>query len=121
MNLNQANFVYRLGNWEYDYLYRSSPLSAAYGALKFGPWMLELKQRFLSKIPQGGSTASNKVKYAHNVGPHSILLLIRVVDVRVQRLDRSPMTARFRRCSHSCRSKGWSGRGCEYLFARSAA
>ncbi|KAF8664201.1 hypothetical protein AX16_000764 [Volvariella volvacea WC 439] len=57
-----ANTVYRLGNWECGYLFRGAPLSASYGALRFGGWMLELKSHLVAKV-----NAGSRVKYAHNV------------------------------------------------------
>ncbi|TFK60936.1 phosphoglycerate mutase-like protein [Pluteus cervinus] len=64
---DDANTVYRIGNWEYNYIYRTAPQSAAYAALRFGGWMLELKARLLSKVAPHGKQPSNKIKYAHNV------------------------------------------------------
>jgi 2-phosphoxylose phosphatase len=51
---DQANEVYRLGNWEYSYLWRDSSKSAQYSALKFGGWVLELKTH-LQDIINGDS------------------------------------------------------------------
>ncbi|KAL1669871.1 histidine phosphatase superfamily [Schizophyllum commune] len=39
----EANEVYRLGNWEYSYLYRDAANSTLYSALKYGAWVLELR------------------------------------------------------------------------------
>lgn len=52
----QADTVYRLGNWEYSYLYRDAPASTAYSALRYGAWVLELKERM-----QARTTGRSKV------------------------------------------------------------
>jgi len=46
----QADTVYRLGNWEYSYLYRDAPASTMYSALKYGAWVLELKDHLQSSV-----------------------------------------------------------------------
>ena len=46
----QADTVYRLGNWEYSYLYRDAPASTAYSALKYGAWVLELKEHMQASV-----------------------------------------------------------------------
>jgi len=48
--LQQANTVYRLGNYEYSLQWRDAPESAQYAALKYGAWMLELKGHLQDKI-----------------------------------------------------------------------
>ncbi|TRM58993.1 histidine phosphatase superfamily [Schizophyllum amplum] len=68
----EADTVYRLGNWEYSYLYRDATNSTLYSALKFGAWVLELKAH-LEEVAEGKSTT----KYYHNVahdGSISLLL-----------------------------------------------
>jgi acid phosphatase len=45
-----ADTVYRLGNWEYSYLWRDAPSSAMYSALHFGAWLIELKAHLQTKI-----------------------------------------------------------------------
>ena len=43
MTVTQADEVYRLGNWEYSYIYRDAANSTLYSALKYGAWVLELR------------------------------------------------------------------------------
>lgn len=57
-----ANSVYRLGNYEYDYYYRSAANSTAYSALRFGAWFMELQSHMKSSI-----AGLSKIKYRHNV------------------------------------------------------
>ena len=59
--LLQANTVYRLGNWEYSYLYRDSPASAQYAALRYGAWVLELKAHLQAKAK--GTSKVSPTKY----------------------------------------------------------
>ncbi|KAF7305069.1 Histidine phosphatase [Mycena kentingensis (nom. inval.)] len=59
---DEANTVFRLGNWEYSYNFRDAPDSAQYAALKYGGWFLELKGHLQAVI--GGET---QIKYFHNV------------------------------------------------------
>ncbi|KAJ3500824.1 hypothetical protein NLJ89_g9621 [Agrocybe chaxingu] len=58
----QANTVYRLGNWEYSYQFRDAPASAQYAALRYGAWVLELKAHLQAKVD-----GTSKVKYFHNI------------------------------------------------------
>ncbi|PPQ88204.1 hypothetical protein CVT25_005169 [Psilocybe cyanescens] len=57
-----ANTVYRLGNWEYSYQFRDAPASAKYSALRYGAWVLELRAHLQGKVDE-----TSKVKYVHNV------------------------------------------------------
>ncbi|KAF9044278.1 histidine phosphatase [Panaeolus papilionaceus] len=57
-----ADTVYRLGNWEYSWQYRDAPDSAKYAALRYGVWVLELKSHLQGKVD-----GSSNVKYFHNV------------------------------------------------------
>lgn len=61
-DVSQADTVYRLGSWEYSYLFRDASDSAAYSALHYGAFALELKSH-LADVMQGKS----KLKYVHNV------------------------------------------------------
>ncbi|KAK0437736.1 phosphoglycerate mutase-like protein [Desarmillaria tabescens] len=58
----EANEVYRLGNWEYSYMYRDSLNSTKFSTLNYGAWLLELKDHL-----QTAMNASNGTKYFHNV------------------------------------------------------
>ncbi|KAF4621615.1 hypothetical protein D9613_012605 [Agrocybe pediades] len=57
-----ANTVYRLGNWEYSYLYRDAPASAKYSALRYGAWVLELRGHLQDQVNK-----KSKLKYVHNI------------------------------------------------------
>ncbi|KAJ6547017.1 histidine phosphatase superfamily [Mycena capillaripes] len=59
---DEANTVFRLGNWEYSYYFRDAPDSAKYAALHYGAWFLELKGH-LEAVVAGQS----KIKYFHNI------------------------------------------------------
>ncbi|KAJ7168220.1 phosphoglycerate mutase-like protein [Mycena crocata] len=59
---DEANAVFRLGNWEYSYYFRDASNSAQYAALHYGAWFLELKGH-LEAVVAGQS----KIKYIHNV------------------------------------------------------
>lgn len=60
---DEANTVYRLGNYEYSFYFRDAVNSTAYSALHFGAWFVELKARLEGKIH-----GSNRLKYYHNIG-----------------------------------------------------
>ncbi|KDR79193.1 hypothetical protein GALMADRAFT_243093 [Galerina marginata CBS 339.88] len=77
----EANTVYRLGNWEYSYQFRDAPQSAQYAALRYGVWVSELKAHLQAKVD-----GTSKVKYFHNVahdGSMSPLLGFLQVDQMV--------------------------------------
>ncbi|KAF8885002.1 histidine phosphatase [Infundibulicybe gibba] len=57
-----ANTVYRLGNWEYSYVYRDAPNSAQFSALHYGAWVLELTSHLQAKI-----SGKSQLKYFHNI------------------------------------------------------
>ncbi|KAF8977495.1 histidine phosphatase [Cyathus striatus] len=59
---SMAETVFRLGNWEYSYLYRDAPDTAAYSALRYGAWVLEMRGRLQLWVDGKGD-----VKYYHNV------------------------------------------------------
>ncbi|KAJ3575475.1 hypothetical protein NP233_g1077 [Leucocoprinus birnbaumii] len=76
-----ADTVYRLGSWEYSYLFRDAPDSAAYSAVRYGAFALELKSH-LTDVMQGKS----KLRYIHNVahdGSVAPLLGLLQIDVMV--------------------------------------
>jgi hypothetical protein len=120
--------VYRLGNWEYSYLYRDAPASTTYSALKYGAWVLELKGH-LQAIVSGGTKVGLKfqwgtaimihefrcdqVRYFHNVRintSYSDLMLIFTVT-------RLLMMVRYPLCSDFCRSIRWFGLACKSAFS----
>lgn len=57
---DDADTIYRLGNWEYAYTYRSSERSKAYSALKMGPWFRELAFNL-----RAAAAGDSRVKYRH--------------------------------------------------------
>ncbi|KAJ7261287.1 histidine phosphatase [Mycena haematopus] len=59
---DEADTVFRLGNWEYSYYWRDASESAQYSALHYGSWFLEL-QGHLEAVAAGQS----KMKYFHNI------------------------------------------------------
>ena len=76
-----ANAVFRLGEYEYDYLYRSAPQSLQASTASYGVWVAELAQNIRDTI--GGTSP---VKYRHNVahdGSLAMLLSILQVDEMV--------------------------------------
>ncbi|KAF9474653.1 phosphoglycerate mutase-like protein [Pholiota conissans] len=81
ITLDEANTVFRLGNWEYSYQFRDAPASAQYSALRYGAWVLELRSHLQAKVD-----GSSKLKYFHNVahdGSMSPLLGFLQVDQMV--------------------------------------
>jgi acid phosphatase len=77
----QANEVYRLGQYEYSYIYRGAPESLQYATASYGVWLAELAQNIRDR-----ASGKNKVKYRHNVahdGSVSRLLAILQLDVMV--------------------------------------
>ncbi|WVQ82669.1 hypothetical protein IAT38_004801 [Cryptococcus sp. DSM 104549] len=58
---DDANAIYRLGNYEYAYKWRMAENSTLYSALTMGPWFKELQGHIKGKID-----GSNAVKYFHN-------------------------------------------------------
>ncbi|KAI4936027.1 hypothetical protein J4E85_001355 [Alternaria conjuncta] len=59
---NQADTVYRLGQYEYSFIYRDSPLSLQAAAASYGVYMAELVQNMRSAL-----AGQSPVLYRHNV------------------------------------------------------
>lgn len=59
---DEADTVYRIGNWEYSYMYRDAPDSTAYCALHYGAWVREFVNRLENKMD-----GSSELKYVHNI------------------------------------------------------
>lgn len=59
---NEAFQVFRLGDYEYNYLYRVSPNSTYYSVARYGPWLVTLKDRLLNAV-----SGNSVVKYRHNI------------------------------------------------------
>lgn len=61
---DEADTVYRLGNWEWSFYYRDAQNSTLYSALHYGAWILELKAHLEAKIA-GGQVCSYCLTFAH--------------------------------------------------------
>ncbi|KAJ7273138.1 histidine phosphatase [Mycena rebaudengoi] len=59
---DEANTVFRLGNWEYSYYFRDAPNSAQYAALHYGAWFLELKAHLEAVV-----VGQSRTRYFHNI------------------------------------------------------
>ena len=78
---DQADTVYRLGQYEYSFIYRDSPKSLQAAVGSYGVFVAELAQNIRDRVSGMSST-----KYRHNVahdGSLSRLLSILQVDVMV--------------------------------------
>ncbi len=76
-----ANEVYRLGNYEYSYIYRDDPRSLAASATSFGVWIGELTTHIRDNID-----GTSNVIWRHNVahdGSMSRLLSVLQLDKMV--------------------------------------
>lgn len=62
---DDADTVYRLGNYEYSYIYRDAPDSAKYAALKYGAWMLELSDHIKKSIDGSNKVCTPFVRGSH--------------------------------------------------------
>lgn len=77
----QANTVYRLGQYEYSFIYRDSPQSLQAAVGSYGVWLAELAQNI-----RDVNSGQSKVIYRHNVahdGSVSRLLSILQIDQMV--------------------------------------
>ncbi|KIK54122.1 hypothetical protein GYMLUDRAFT_177836 [Collybiopsis luxurians FD-317 M1] len=59
---DEANTVYRLGNYEYSYYYRDAPQSTLYSSLRYGAWVLELVGHLREQME-----GKSQVRYFHNI------------------------------------------------------
>lgn len=59
---DQANEVYRLGQWEYSYIHRGSNKSLRAARAAYGVWMAELADNIRRKI-----AGTNPTVYRHNI------------------------------------------------------
>lgn len=78
---HQADTVFRLGQYEYSYVYRDSPQSLEAAAGSFGIWIAELAHNIRNSILRKSS-----VKYRHNIahdGSISRLLSVLQLDIMV--------------------------------------
>nr|OQO22335.1 hypothetical protein B0A51_08423 [Rachicladosporium sp. CCFEE 5018] len=65
----EANEVFRLGEYEYSFIYRDSPQSLLASTASYGIWIAELAQnlRHAAGLGPPAVTGSDSVKYRHNV------------------------------------------------------
>ncbi|KAK6418475.1 hypothetical protein LTR95_017186 [Oleoguttula sp. CCFEE 5521] len=65
----EANEVFRLGEYEYSFIYRDSPQSLQASTASYGIWIAELAQnlRHAAGLGPPAVTGSDRVKYRHNV------------------------------------------------------
>lgn len=87
-----ADTVFRLGHYEYSYLYRNAPPSLYTNTARFGAWIAELASNLRAVTSGQGSKGRSKardgrvVKYRHNVahdGSIAALLSVLQVDVMI--------------------------------------
>ena len=72
-----ANAIFRLGLYEYSYIYRASPYSLRASTAPFGVWIAELAQNIRNSI-----SGASPVKYRHNVAQDgSIAMLLSILQV----------------------------------------
>lgn len=85
----QAEEVFRLGEYEYSYIYRDASQSLRASTASYGIWVAELAQNLRHAMGNGASSinvTSQSVKYRHNVahdGSISRLLSILQIDKMV--------------------------------------
>lgn len=74
--------MFRLGQWEYDYIYRSvGQESLEYSRNKFGLWVYEVAERIGAIVR--GDTGAVGVKYIHNIAHDgSMSYLLSALQVR---------------------------------------
>ena len=81
VTLSTANAVFRLGLYEYSYIYRSSPQSLPASTASYGVYVAELAQNIRDNI-----SGASPIKYRHNIahdGSLAMLLSILQVDVMI--------------------------------------
>ncbi|KAM0715505.1 hypothetical protein Q7P37_009003 [Cladosporium fusiforme] len=71
VSLAEAEKVFRLGQYEYSFIYRDSPESLRASTSGYGIWVAELAQNLRSAMSQGASSAGSAespgARYRHNV------------------------------------------------------
>lgn len=83
-----AEQVFRLGEYEYSYIYRDAPASLRATAASYGVWVAELAQNLRGAMGRGeeSSVPGSEVRYRHNVahdGSMSRLLSVLQLDKMV--------------------------------------
>ncbi|KAI9728524.1 MAG: hypothetical protein M1834_007662 [Cirrosporium novae-zelandiae] len=77
INQDEANEVYRLGEYEYSFIYRDSPKSLQASTASFGVWIGELAQNFRDSV-----SGASILIYRHNVAHDgSIARLLSILQV----------------------------------------
>lgn len=66
MSAEDANAVFRLGQYEYSYIYRDAPLSLEYARTRYGLFLHELAARLRQHV-HAEAGAEAEVRYRHNV------------------------------------------------------
>ena len=83
----QADEVFRLGEYEYSYIYRDDPMSLSASIASYGVYVAELASNLRGAVDgRSGSYGASGMKYRHNIahdGSISPLLSILQVDVMV--------------------------------------
>lgn len=70
VSMAEAEQVFRLGEYEYSFIYRDSPQSLTASTSGYGIWIAELAQNFRSAVGQGSNSVGESaasVRYRHNV------------------------------------------------------
>ncbi|KAH0561984.1 hypothetical protein GP486_003313 [Trichoglossum hirsutum] len=76
---DNANAVFRLGEWEYSYIYRDAPESLSASAGSFGVWIAELTQNIRDMVD-----GKSRVLYRHNIAHDgSLARLLSILQVEV--------------------------------------
>lgn len=83
----EADEVFRLGEYEYSFIYRDSKQSLPASVGSYGVWVAELAQNFRHAMgygaPSSGNATASSIKYRHNIahdGSLSRLLAILQLD-----------------------------------------
>ena len=63
---DDANTIYRLGQYEYAYRWRAAPNATLYSALKMGPWFMEMEGHIQAFI-----SGQSSIKYFHKYAARS--------------------------------------------------
>ncbi|KAG6009829.1 hypothetical protein E4U21_001259 [Claviceps maximensis] len=72
-----ADFVYRMGNWEYSHIYRDNPSSLSASSLSLGVWIGELTQHLRDVMSR-----QSRILYFHNIAHDgSIARLLSILQI----------------------------------------
>ncbi|KAK3625192.1 hypothetical protein LTR56_020548 [Elasticomyces elasticus] len=84
VSMSQADEVFRLGEYEYSFIYRDNNQSLPASVSSYGIWVAELAQNIRHAIGDGSSSVSNAtaVRYRHNVAHDgSISRLLSILQI----------------------------------------